>query len=120
MHQNFILAFNTSIPHQIKIDALPPDQVGAPFSNLNDFMNHLQSIGIDMYVKRLTTCDIYQFGHEVARVLSPNLMPLHGHHQLAALQCSHDYGISKKYFLSQLNLQNLLKRYIYGPIHSHK
>ena len=72
----------------VQIQANIPDEIKPPFDNLNHLMEHLKSLGIRVYVKRLTTRDIMQFGHEVVRVLSPDLMPLHGHHQMPTLQCS--------------------------------
>jgi len=48
---------------------------------------NLEKLEIGIYVKRLTTVDLYPFGLEVMKVMSPHLMPLHGHYQLAHLTC---------------------------------
>ena len=79
----------------IQFHTVNPDQVTPPFSSLNQLMNHLKMNNIRMFIKRLTTRDIHQFGHEVVRVLSPDLMPLHGHHQMPALQCKRLWNLEK-------------------------
>jgi ribosomal protein S12 methylthiotransferase accessory factor len=80
---------------EIQFQAINPDKVPPPFSSLNQLMNHLKKKNFRMFVKRLTTRDIHQFGHEVVRVLSPDLMPLHGHHQMPALQCERLWNLEK-------------------------
>ena len=79
----------------IQFHACNPDQVKPTLSSFDQLMNHLNKINIRMFVKRLTTRDIYQLGHEVVRVLSPDLMPLHGHHQMPAIQCQRLWDLEK-------------------------
>jgi ribosomal protein S12 methylthiotransferase accessory factor len=42
--------------------------------------NHLSDVGVELFTRELTTVDLAQIGVHVARVLSPQLVPIHVEH----------------------------------------
>ncbi|MCH8905702.1 MAG: YcaO-like family protein, partial [Candidatus Heimdallarchaeota archaeon] len=64
-----------------------PSDKSVKFETFDSLITHLEKENIELFVKRLTTRDVYQHSWEVVRVLSPQLMPLHGHYLLPHLTC---------------------------------
>ena len=76
------------------------------FHKFDDLVRNLESLGVDLFVKRLTTRDVEQMGFEVSRVISPQLMPLHSHYQLPYLRCDRLWNLEEVFPFDITNLKN--------------
>ncbi len=66
-----------------KDDIATPHTFGrdmSPHDAMRELIQCLDTAGIDLYYRNLTTIDALQAGVHVVRVLSPQLVPIHSHH----------------------------------------
>ncbi len=81
-------------PGKPKLFASDPDEK-EKVGSTNELLCHLNDIGIEIFIKRMTTQDVKQIGFEVIRAVSPQLMPLHSHYQLPYLKCNRLWNLDK-------------------------